>query len=392
MAIQLAHTIVSATPVGNMHVRKTQTYQVAESPNAFASLVYGGYDQTRFVPNNVTFPFDPNDSRKPSLNIQTIVSQNMTNTTVSLLPDSSVYAVIDFAEAQMWLPPSACEAFAATFNLTYDNSTDLYLVDPVTRLRLLQRNPSITFGFGSLSDPAQRVNIVLPYNAFDQNVTFPIYPNATNYYFPIRRAINATQYTIGRAFFQEAYVRIDYERGNFSVHQALFPQTNDKQNIIAVLSPDHSGAATDVPEMHRTRPLNKSVIAGVSIGVAIMVIMVFSVCFWLFRRRKARKLREAVAAIDEKSDMELPDQPKLETDGAAYFETDGQPFAEMEAQVCHEMISSTEREPGELDGMHNSMDLSTILELYEMDDTEIISPKRSHSLVSTREWPPSGWI
>jgi hypothetical protein len=300
-----------------------------------------------------------------------------------------MYALIDFAEPQMWLPVSACDAFAMAFNLTYDNSTNLYLVDPATRARLLQQNPTITFGLGTTVNPAERVNIQLPYRAFDQQATYPIYPNATNY-FPIRRATNVTQYTIGRTFFQEAYVRIDYERGNFSVHQALFPQTNDKQNIVPVLSPEYSGAAMKVAK-HNTEALSRSVIAGISVSLAIMTVLLFCVCFWMTRRRNARKLREAVTAANEKPNMELPDQPKLETDGAAYYETDGRPFAEMDAQVFHEMISP-EYEPGELDGTHTSMDLSTILELYEMDDTEITSPKRPYGFVSTRNGPPPGWI
>jgi hypothetical protein len=45
-------------------------------PTAWGRLTFGGYDQSRFVPNNITFPFDTNDSRKPSLNIQAIISQD----------------------------------------------------------------------------------------------------------------------------------------------------------------------------------------------------------------------------------------------------------------------------------------------------------------------------
>jgi hypothetical protein len=109
-----------------VRLERSPAYQSLEKPNMYGSLVFGGYDQTRFEPNNVTFPFDANDSRKPSLNIQSIVTQNAENTTVSMLPDGPVYSLIDFAEPQMWLPVSACDAFAKAFNLTYDNSTDLY--------------------------------------------------------------------------------------------------------------------------------------------------------------------------------------------------------------------------------------------------------------------------
>ncbi|KAH7380033.1 aspartic peptidase domain-containing protein [Pyrenochaeta sp. MPI-SDFR-AT-0127] len=199
-----------------------------KKPNAFGSLTLGGYDQSRFIPNDVTFPFDANDSRKPSLHVQAITTRDMANQTVSVLPEGPVYALIDFAEPQIWLPISACDVVARAFNLTYDNVTDLYLIDSYTHSRLLEQNPSVTFGLGQTANPGERVNVVLPYNAFDQQASYPIYLNATNY-FPMRRAYNDTQYTLGRTFFQEAYVKIDYERGNFSVHQALFPTANEQQ-------------------------------------------------------------------------------------------------------------------------------------------------------------------
>jgi hypothetical protein len=66
-------------------------------------------------------------------------------------------------------------------------------------------NPVLTFMLGNTVDGGQTVSIDLPYNAFDLQADYPIYPNATNY-FPLRRASNDTQYTLGRVFLQEAYV------------------------------------------------------------------------------------------------------------------------------------------------------------------------------------------
>jgi len=126
-------------------------HQLPERPQAFGSLIYGGFDRSRLAMNNITFLL-----------------------TVNLLPGGAVYAFIDFAEPQKWLPRSACDAFEKASNLThltYDSNTGLYLVDAVTRGRFLEQNPSISFGLGPTAALAERVNIVLTYGAFDQQAT-----------------------------------------------------------------------------------------------------------------------------------------------------------------------------------------------------------------------------
>lgn len=87
--------------------------------------------------------------------------------------------------------------------LQLDNATGRYLVNDTTHARLKELNPIITFKLGNQTYGGETLNIVLPYATFDLQVGYPIYPNATNY-FPLRRAMNDTQYTIGRAFLQEA--------------------------------------------------------------------------------------------------------------------------------------------------------------------------------------------
>lgn len=353
--------------------------------------MFGGYDQSRFEPNAITFPFDANDSRKPSVNIQSIVTRDLTNTTMSLLPQGAAYSLIDFAEPQIWLPVSACDAFARAFNLTYDNTTDLYTVDAATRSRLLERSPSITFGLGMTADPNERVNIVLPYSAFDQQATYPIYQNATNY-FPIRRAYNDTQYTIGRAFFQEAYVNIDYDRGNFSVHQALFPTSNDKQNLVPVFTPE-SGGAAGRNHVQATRPLGKTAIAGISVGSVIAVMLLLIAIIELIRRRRKRS-KDRRAESDKSQDLtiEVPDQQRLETDGATLFEKDSHPFAEMESEARHELQAAPGNgKPEDTETRLVESDMSTIVEVHEMDDTEVVGTRQAERRAQTT-WPPPGWI
>jgi hypothetical protein len=384
----------------------------------YGSLVFGGYDQSRFEPNNITFPFDANDSRKPSLNIQSIVTQDFENSTVSMLPNGPVYSLIDFAEPYMWLPVSACDAFANAFNLTYDNSTDLYLVDATTRSQLLDQNPSVTIGLGTTANPGERVNVVLPYSAFDQQANYPIYPNATNY-FPIRRAYNDTQYTIGRTFFQEAYFRIDYDRGNFSVHQARFPATNEKQDIVSVPSPKLSDEPTR-KDRQQTGRMSNATIAGITVGSAAAITLLSVLFLWLLRRRK-RTMQNSRATLEEQgSSVEVADQPKVETEGAALYEKYSRPFAEMDGdalresqtpqEVPEELYEKDGRHFAEMDGdtLHElqkpqksseemeadlaETNLGTKSEVYEMEGTGRMDLPEHDYKVPFSNQPPPGWI
>ncbi|KAF2447000.1 acid protease [Karstenula rhodostoma CBS 690.94] len=244
-------------------------------PQALASLTLGGYDQSRFDQNKVTFDFDPDDDKSLSLNVQSMVVQNTFNGSSNLLGvvNQPIYVTIDYTVPHLWLPRSVCDIFESEFHLTYDNSTDLYLVNDTVHTQLKAKNPSITIGFGKTAAPVGRVNIVLPYSAFDLQASHPIYPNATNY-FPIRRALNESMYTFGRTLMQEAYLKVDYERSHFSIHQTLFPDTNAKQEIVPLLSPSDSVMEAD---QHSGVHISASAIAGIVIGdLALLLLLVLS--------------------------------------------------------------------------------------------------------------------
>ncbi|KAF2799538.1 acid protease, partial [Melanomma pulvis-pyrius CBS 109.77] len=257
-----------------------------KSPKVLGSLTLGGYDSSRYESNNVTFPFDTNDDRPISLNIQNIIAKDTLIGVQSLMSDVT-YTRIDFTVPHLWLPKSVCDRFATAFGLTYDDATDLYLVNDTIHYKLLHKNPSVTIGLGSSYNPTQRVNVVLPYSAFDLQARYPIYNNETNY-FPIRRAYNESQYTLGRTFLQEAYVTVDYERSNFSVYQALFPPTNVKQQLVSIASTDVAavGGLSPTQTPHGGH-LSHRAMAGIAIGsIAVLLVCVFVALTFLCCRRK----------------------------------------------------------------------------------------------------------
>lgn len=168
------------------------------------SLTLGGYDSSRFTPNNLTIPFAPDTRRELVAGIQSISSVDHSGTTSNLL-STGIMSLVDSTVPQIWLPIAACQAFEKAFGLTFDETTELYLVNSSLRTQLQAQNANVTFTLGVTAAGGQTTNITLPYNSFDLLVSPPTPGVANNSrYFPLRRAANESQYTLGRTFLQEA--------------------------------------------------------------------------------------------------------------------------------------------------------------------------------------------
>lgn len=110
---------------------------------------------------------------------------------------------IDSTDPNLWLPESVCEAFENAFGLTLDSESDLYLVNDTHNTELLNSNAQVTFRLSDVDQGGDSVTITLPYDAFALTAKAPLVDNSS-YYFPLKRAANSTQYTLGRVFLQEA--------------------------------------------------------------------------------------------------------------------------------------------------------------------------------------------
>ncbi|KAF1965293.1 acid protease [Bimuria novae-zelandiae CBS 107.79] len=275
-------------------------------PKVHGSLTLGGYDQSRFTPNNITFPFDADDDRPTSLTVQSITAQNTLERTVTLLLDAT-YVAIDSTVPHMWLPDDVCDRFEKSFGLTYDNKTDLYTINDTMHQQMLELNPTITISLGETSDPTACVNIVLPYGAFDVQASFPYYKEAVNY-FPLRRGKNETQYTLGRVVFQEMYIVADYSQGQFSVHQALFPSTVEEPQIKAIYVPGEEPKPEPKPEptTNTKKPtpstsqtasakagISGRAIGGIIAGSIAGIGLIGFLAFFLLRRRRRNRQRSS---------------------------------------------------------------------------------------------------
>lgn len=205
---------------------------------------------------------------------------------------SPVYSYIDSTVAEIWLPTAICDVFAQTYNLTYNSTTDLYHVTEAAHQQLLTSNPTVTFSLGTSPQGGQTVQIALPYAAFDLTAQAP-YQGLTGAqrYFPLRRAANDTQYTLGRTFLQEAYLTVDWERGNFSVSQCVWPDAGITQYLRAIDSPNKTSNV--VPGSAISAGV---IVAIVAVIVAILLIIATIVFCMRRRRQRQRKTNAAVKA------------------------------------------------------------------------------------------------
>jgi len=265
-------------------------------PQLPGSLTLGGYDASRFTPNDQTFSFSADDSRVLSVGLQHITAINTLLGSRSLLT-SPTLTLIDSTVPHIWLPKESCDQFAEAFGLTYDSNTDLYLVNDTYHEKLRALQPTITFILGNDNNVAKAVAIQMPYGAFDLQASHPYYPNATNY-FPIRRAVNDTQYTLGRTFLQEAYVIADYERSNFSIHQGKFESRIPEEQIVTITAPSKNGNSTSgngnenshsLPSYSTHSVLSKSAKAGIGAGVGTLAFFLLLFALVWFRRHKYKQ-------------------------------------------------------------------------------------------------------
>jgi Eukaryotic aspartyl protease len=269
----------------------------------FGSLLFGGYDTSRFVPNNLTIGLGQDISRDILVGVQSIRSGE-----VNFL-DQGIIAYIDSTIPHIWLPIRACENFEREFELTWDSDLELYLVNDTLHSNLLANNPTITLTIGSSVNGGETVDIELPYGAFDLEAREHLTRNRTSRYFPLRRAQNETQYALGRTFLQQAYLIVDYDRNNFSVSQAVFPDTGIAEHWIPILDPSSANETANPASSIPSRGDNKvstAAIAGIVIGVIVAVLIAVAATVFYFRQRKSHRHRQFEEAAKASQQQQRP--------------------------------------------------------------------------------------
>ncbi|TPX14383.1 uncharacterized protein E0L32_005579 [Thyridium curvatum] len=300
-----------------------------------ASLVLGGYDANRFVPQSTTFSMAPT-TRIPQALIRGIIASvpaidnaptKWPSTSQTLLNmNESITATIDTSTPYLWLPGLICDRFANSLGLTWNESFGLYtfkndktyndFLTGTTSLSLTFVLSSIDNmdNFGTPWDTAGVVNITISSKAFALALGYPFnslikYGDPRVAYFPLRRAnsqTNGGQAVIGRAFMQEAYIITKYDEQVFSLHQALFPN-NARTNMSVIdieRSPNSPFPAYTGPS-DQGGGLSKGATAGIVVA-AFVTGSAIGLILWCCLRKRKRDAKRSTSSHsgDESKDAE----------------------------------------------------------------------------------------
>lgn len=277
-------------------------------------MTLGGYDSSRFTDTSMSFPFGSDSERPLVVGLQSAIGTNTPNGTISFSGvGGGILAVIDSTVPDMWLPEAWCDVFEETFGLRYVEETGRYLVDDEQHTELQSLEPRLTFTLGASTSGGTITRFEFPYAAFDLEGQYPVFPNATRY-FPIRRAANDSQYTIGRVFLQETYLTVDSERGIFNISQAKFSNPMPSSDLVAILSIDATNSTADgnsttvVGSQVAVDGLSGGAIAGIVVGAVGALLILAGALFWWFRRRRnqRREWPDAEPAGQSASDAPPP--------------------------------------------------------------------------------------
>ena len=180
---------------------------ILEQKGVFGSLTFGGYDRSRFIPNNVSISLAPDNSRDLVLGLQAITSKSVRDSVVEEVPllPTPILTFVDSTLPYIYLPIEACKQFESTLGLSWNETDAMYWVNETLHQRLISSHFNFTFTIGDTTGGGPTVDIVLPYASFDLEAKYPFALETTRY-FPLQQARDEAEYTLGRSFLQEAYV------------------------------------------------------------------------------------------------------------------------------------------------------------------------------------------
>ncbi|KAL1595990.1 hypothetical protein SLS60_009681 [Paraconiothyrium brasiliense] len=210
-----------------------------------------------------------------------------------ILSSKRFLVTIDYTRPYLWLPDDICDNFERFFGLTYNETSNQYMINATAHHDNKQRNATVTLKMGSgRSANHHTTKIDLPYDAFNLEVKTPVDDNATRY-FPLKRSLNG-KYILGRTFLQESYLIVDYERGNFTIAPAAYNDPMPDSIIVPIkdfkrypVRPVLTRRAS-----FKDKGISAGAIAGLVVGlIAVVIITALGIRFWQKRRLANRKAR-----------------------------------------------------------------------------------------------------
>jgi hypothetical protein len=264
------------------------------------SLILGGYDRARISNDTLLLT----SSEGHIVGLQSITA-TLANGTVTTLLKSGTLAFIDADVPELWLPISLCDAFASAFGLTYNRESDRYYLTDTAHASLLDAAPAFSFTIGTSKSGGKSIIIEIPYAAFDLQASYPIFATPTNY-FPLRRAANASQITLGRAFLQEVYLSVDWERDVFNISQAVFSASMPEPDIITIDPKNKNDSLIPIAGAvsGNSTKLSAGIIGGIVAGCLILLGFLGGCGLWFYLKKKNAQrhpTESRVQVVDKKT-------------------------------------------------------------------------------------------
>ncbi|KAL9099718.1 MAG: hypothetical protein Q9163_004827 [Psora crenata] len=314
-----------------------------------ASLVWGGYDQSRVIGDFVTLPLSPPTTLiLPSLlDIQIGVEEGTSpfeadSYTGLLQLNQSVFksAVINPLLPYFFMSPETCANIAKHLPVTLQPNIGLYTWntgDPQYG-RIVNSPAYLALVFQSGSLPSSgNVTIKIPFRLLNLTLEAPIVSTRQQYFpcQPFQARDGSGLYYLGRAFLQAAFLSVNWERSTYFLGQAPGPAAGAPN--IRPIGPDDTTILSDpasnfaltwskhwtplVASNHTTpgqnisssstpdtvtrdhQLLSKGAIAGLCVAV-VLLLVAFGLCSWRFVYRRRCRL------------MMVPDMRQLDNQDA----------------------------------------------------------------------------
>ncbi|KAH7067170.1 aspartic peptidase domain-containing protein [Paraphoma chrysanthemicola] len=342
------------------------SYSVSYTAGSFSSdstgsLILGGYDATRLDPKT-TKSFNMTNQQNNTLMVylkEVAILGFRPRIWLGSTEIPNYSFRIESVVPQMWLPKEACAIFEAAFHLTWNNDLGIYTLNETTRDSNLQQNLTIRFTLGISSVDGASQEYFFQYSAFDLQLYSPRV-NTSTYYFPLKVAKYPSEYVLGRAFLQETYITIDYERSNFSLSQAR--AATGPSNIVPILnSTSSTGGRNGTTNTGSTKQgLTPGASAGIGVGVGALALAVVGFVLrwrkkWIFSPKKAneheRFEKSELHGID-KSRVEAMEKQRAELEGTATVEAMSKEAAELETVETSQEAGILSPTVGGVDEIH----------------------------------------
>ncbi|KAK4042562.1 hypothetical protein C8A01DRAFT_44448 [Parachaetomium inaequale] len=236
------------------------------------SLLFGGYDRNRVVGSILSLdadlrnpatlqdislhvikgasPFPPSttSTASPSTITGLLAQGDSTTTTTNGGAAGTLPVILDPCSPYLTLPKSTCDAIAAHLPVTYNASLGLYLWNTTSPRYRLLTTAATTLAFTLMgTSNTQSLTIHVPLPHLTGLTLAPPFTALPAPYFPCFTGGVKSQgwpsYALGRAFFQDAFLGANWERGVAWLAQAPGPNIPAGLDVVSVAAGDEAIAA-----------------------------------------------------------------------------------------------------------------------------------------------------